>query len=209
MNSRVPTLQEYELEKIFKRSKLTPRDSPDLTKTTLTKASNVISATLVEASHFEEASNRKRQHQGDEIDQENQKRKKDTHAPIVSTIMDADTMRTLIAQTIAQTLADNNRDIKEQLQNITDKVEQIADTIPKVNVLEAKCHVLEEKVHRLENENENLQKMIRRNNLLISGIHEDPIETLENLKEKVNGMLKRYRISRNDIIIDTAFRIGK
>ncbi|CAG7659258.1 unnamed protein product [Allacma fusca] len=210
MNSREPTLQEYELGRIFKRSTITPRDSPDLTHTNEIQSSELNIVNQKHTSPTVEPICKKRQHQEDkEMHQDSLKRKRGTHSPQVNSSMDADTMKTIIAQTIAQTISDNNREIKDQLQKINDKVDQIADTIPKVTLLETKCHVLEEKVYQLENENENLQKLIRRNNLLVSGIQEEPTENADKLKEKVNGMLKLYRIIRNDVTIHTAFRIGK
>lgn len=101
--------------------------------------------------------------------------------------------------------------INASLEIVTQKLNRLeGQVIPEVKDLQKKTATLEKKVTVLERENEILHKMIRRNNLLFSGIPEDlNCETSADLPKKINDILKNYAVTPAPANIDVAFRVGK
>ncbi|CAG7725174.1 unnamed protein product, partial [Allacma fusca] len=143
MNEQEPTLQQYELQKFFRRSTLTPRESPE--ESSQKSRGTPIRRTYQEIEdpqdHENEITSRKKQHydphQLELPQQQDQRNPGSITKP--TTTMDPEIIKSIIAEAI-------KTNMETGLQNLNSKLDDVKELlIPKVTEVEMRCTELEEK----------------------------------------------------------------
>ena len=101
--------------------------------------------------------------------------------------------------------------MEQHFQNINSRLDAIQTSLLMqqsiTTVLEKKVNVLEHKINDLVNENEGLQKLFRKKNVLISGIEEAESENSDESRQKVLHLIQSV-LKCNIMDVDTCYRIG-
>ncbi|CAG7730162.1 unnamed protein product [Allacma fusca] len=219
MSENVLTLQEYEIQRIFGKSKLTPRDST----TESFQKTNTRSIPVrrphreIETSPQEEDGHekqRKRLNYEESQEKRDNENTKESQPDFLQPLPNMDIE--LMKNVIAEALKDNNKEMLTKLQDLSTKIDgvkegqdKLTEILPKIAHIEQKCEALEGKIQKLESENEMVHKMLRRNNLLISGVPEARQEDTDSLKTSINEILRRHQVIHSSVNIDLAYRVGQ
>ncbi|KAH8036004.1 hypothetical protein HPB51_016308 [Rhipicephalus microplus] len=111
-----------------------------------------------------------------------------------------------ISQELAS-LSETVASFENRLMNVEAMAASVSNIIPRVSELEQTVGTLQKLVGKLDRQNDELENRLRKNNLIIHGLHETPSETTNHLLESVLDLLS-VKLGVNCDDIERCHRLG-